>query len=374
MKDTLGLIFAYQNDELMKALTQKRALSSIPFGGRYRVVDFALSSMVNSGVTKVGIITRNNYQSLMDHLGSGKEWDLNRKNDGMYMLPPFSQHSEEYRSVYRGKMEALINAGAFIRKSNCEYVVLSTADCIFNMTFDEALEFHKEKGADITILYKKGQFDRQDEHEYSCFIQTNEEDRVVDVAINPVIGRDNLSMGQIIIGKALLETLIRECASHNMYSFHRDVLQKRINDLKIYGYEYSGYYAKIDSVASYFEASMDLLNEEIRQALFYQPHQIFTKIRDEVPTLYQNGSNVKNSLIADGSVIEGEVENSIIFRGVRVRKGAVVRNSIIMQACEIQSNSQLEYTIIDKDVVIRENRKLFGYKLYPMVLSKGSVV
>ena len=373
MKDTMGLIFAYQKEELMKALTQKRALSSIPFGGRYRIVDFALSNMVNSGVTKVGIITRNNYQSLMDHLGSGKEWDLSRKNEGLYMLPPFSQ-SEEYRSVYRGKMEALLNASAFIRKSNCEYVVLSAADCICNMSFDAALEYHKEKGADITIIYKKGKFERQDDHEDSCFIQTNEDGRVVDVAINPLVGREDLSMGQIIIGKALLETLIRECASHNMYSFHRDVLQKRVNDLKIYGYQYTGFYAKIDSIASYFEASMDLLNEDIRQALFYQPRQIYTKIRDEVPTIYQNGSNVKNSLIADGCVIEGEVENCIIFRGVRIRKGAVVKNSIIMQACEIQANSQLEYAIIDKDVVIRENRKLFGYKLYPMVLAKGSVV
>ena len=242
------------------------------------------------------------------------------------------------------------------------------------MTFDEALEYHKAKEADITIIYKNGQFERQDENEDSTFITTNEEGRVVDVAVNPIVGRENLSMGTIIIGKALLETLIRECASHNMYSFHRDVLQKRVNDLKIYGYEYSGFYAKIDSIASYFEANMDLLSEDIREALFYQNEQIFTKIRDEVPTLYQSGASVKNSLVADGCVIEGEVENCIIFRGVRIRKGAVVKNSIIMQDCEIQANSQLEYTITDKDVVIRENRKLFGYKLYPMVLAKGSVV
>ena len=369
MKDTLGLIFAYQREELMKTLTQKRALSSIPFGGRYRIVDFALSNMVNSGITKVGVITRNSYQSLMDHLGSGKEWDLNRKNDGLYLLPPFNQSEG-----YRGKMEALLNANDFIRKSNCEYVVLATADNICNMTFDEALEYHKAKEADITIIYKNGQFERQDENEDSTFITTNEDGRVVDVAVNPIVGRENLSMGTIIIGKALLETLIRECASHNMYSFHRDVLQKRVNDLKIYGYEYSGFYAKIDSIASYFEANMDLLNEDICEALFYQNEQIFTKIRDEVPTLYQNGASVKNSLVADGCVIEGEVENCIIFRGVRIRKGAVVKNSIIMQDCEIQANSQLEYTITDKDVVIRENRKLFGYKLYPMVLAKGSVV
>ena len=159
-----------------------------------------------------------------------------------------------------------------------------------------------------------------------------------------------------------------------MYSLHRDVLQRHLNDLKIYGYEYDGYCAKIDSIASYYAANMDLLDGDIRSALFYQDDQIFTKIRDEAPTLYTNSAEVTNSLIADGCVIEGTVENSILFRGVHVRKGAVIRNSIIMQDCEIQEKSELQYAITDKDVVIRENRKLFGYNLYPMVLAKGSVV
>ena len=372
MKDTLGLIFAYQNDELMKSLTQKRALSSIPFGGRYRVVDFALSNLVNSGVTKVGIITRNNYQSLMDHLGSGKEWDLSRKNGGMYILPPFAQNSG-----YRGKMEALRNAENFIRKSTEEYVILSSADVIFNMTFDDALRFHKEKGADITLIYKKGVVKQFDGGAGSgCIIETNGDERVTDIAVNPVIGGEVVKRGleQIIIGRSLLESLINECTSHNMYSLHRDVLQRHLNDLKIYGYEYDGYCAKIDSIASYYAANMDLLDGDIRSALFYQDDQIFTKIRDEAPTLYTNSAEVTNSLIADGCVIEGTVENSILFRGVHVRKGAVIRNSIIMQDCEIQEKSELQYAITDTDVVIRENRKLFGYNLYPMVLAKGSVV
>ena len=372
MKDTLGLIFAYQNDELMKSLTQKRALSSIPFGGRYRVVDFALSNLVNSGVTKVGIITRNNYQSLMDHLGNGKEWDLSRKNGGMYILPPFAQNSG-----YRGKMEALRNAENFIRKSTEEYVILSSADVIFDMTYDDALRFHKEKGADITLIYKRGVVKQYDGGAGSgCIIETDENERVTDVAVNPVIGSEVVKRGleQIIIGRSLLESLINECTSHNMYSLHRDVLQRHLNDLKIYGYEYDGYCAKIDSIASYYAANMDLLDGDIRAALFYKEDQIFTKIRDEAPTLYTPTAEVTNSLVADGCIIEGTVENSIIFRGVHVRKGAVVKNSIIMQDCEIQEKSELQYAITDKDVVIRENRKLFGYNLYPMVLAKGSVV
>ena len=330
MKDTMALIFAYQNDEPMKALTQKRSLSSVPYGGRYRIIDFALSNIVNSGITKVGIITRSHYQSLMDHLGSGKEWDLNRKRDGLFVLPPFS-HMEGYQhGVYRGKMEALMNAEALIRRSNHEYVILSTADSVCNMTFNDALEYHKQKNADITIIYKRGKFERESNEDNSCFIQVDADGRVTDVAVNPVVERERLSMGQIIIGKALLETLIWECNSYNAYSLHQDVLQKKVKDLRIYGYEYTGHYVRINSIASYFQANMALLKDEVREAIFYQDNKIYTKIRDEVPTLYCRDSEVRNSLVADGCIIEGTVENSIISRGVRIRKGAVVRNSIIM--------------------------------------------
>lgn len=376
MKSTMGLVFAYQNDEQMKSLTQKRSLSSIPFGGRYRIVDFALSNLVNTGITKVGIITRDNYQSLMDHLGSGKEWDLSRKNGGLYMLPPFSQNT--YGAVYRGKMEALKNASSFIRKSAEENVIMASADCIFNMSYEDALNYHEDKNADITVIYHKAPLRENDNGQTGSVFTMNEDGRVIDVAVNPssalMSGEVNLGIGQIIIGRALLETLINECAAHNLYSFHRDVLQRRVNNLKIYGYEYKGYCAKIDSIASYFQANMDLLKPQIRKELFDSPRQIYTKIRDEAPTLYLDNPSVTNSLIADGCIIGGKVENSILFRGVKIDKNVVIRNSIIMQDGEIQQGSQLEYAIIDKDVVIRENRKLFGYEMYPMVLAKGSVV
>ena len=374
MLDTMGLIFTYKYEEDLKTLTQVRSISSIPFGGRYRIIDFLLSSMVNSGITKIGMITKNNYQSLMDHVGSGKERDLSRKRDGLYILPPFSHgDSFNYGANYRGRMEALANTMSFIRRSNSEYVLLSDADIICNMTFDKMLEFHKEKDADITLLYKNGRFTDESYNQF-CFLAMDKDHRVTDVAINPAKDRKNLCIGTAIIRKSLLESLIQECQSHNLYSFRRDVLQANVKDLKIYGYECKAYMDLITSVSSYFDANMDLLNEDVRKGLFDSQNQIFTKIRDEVPSVYRNGSKVSNSLIADGCIIEGTVENSIIFRGVRIRKGAVVSNSIIMQDCEIQSSSQLNYVIADKDVVIRENRKLFGYQKYPTVLSKGSVV
>ena len=374
MLDTMGLIFTYKYEEDLKTLTQVRSISSIPFGGRYRIIDFLLSSMVNSGITKVGMITKNNYQSLMDHVGYGKEWDLSRKRDGLYILPPFSHgDSFNYGVNYRGRMEALANTMSFIRRSTSEYVLLSDADIICNVTFDKMLEFHKEKGADITLMCKNGKFTDESYNQF-CFLAMDKDSRVTDVAINPAKDRKNLCIGTAIIRKSLLESLIQECQSHNLYSFRRDVLQANVKDLKIYGYECKAYMDLITSVSSYFDANMDLLKEDIRKDLFDSENQIFTKIRDEVPSVYRNGSKVSNSLVADGCVIEGTVENSIIFRGVRIRKGAVVSNSIIMQDCEIQSSSQLNYVIADKDVVIRENRKLFGYQKYPTVLSKGSVV
>ncbi|MCR5005760.1 MAG: glucose-1-phosphate adenylyltransferase subunit GlgD [Clostridiales bacterium] len=372
MKNTMAIIFAYKNDEQLKALTQLRTVSSLPVAGRYRVVDFSLSNLVNSGITKVGMITRSNYQSLMDHVGSGKEWELSRKRDGLYMLPPFSQQDSVGLNS-RGRVEALINALTFIRKSSSEYIILHDSDSIFNTTYDDMLKYHKEKDADITVMYQHGDF-APEANEETCYFQFNEDGRIIDVAIDPTTGRENRSIGVVIMKKTLLESLIHDCASHNLVSFRRDILQRRVNDLKIYGYRYDGYISSISTIASYFKANMDILDPKVRDELFYKEHTIQTKIRDEVPTVYRGNSRVKNSLIADGCVIEGTVENSIIFRGVHIRKGAVVQNSIIMQDSEIQDGSQLNYVITDKDVVIRENRKLYGFELFPMVLSKGSVV
>lgn len=374
MKNTLGIIFTYKYEEDLKALTQLRSIASIPFGGRYRIVDFILSSMVNSGITKIGMITRTNYSSLMDHVGSGKEWDLARKKGGLYILPPFSNPaSVNYGANYRGRMEALANITNFIRRSSEEYVLMTDADMITNMTFDDMLQQHIEKGADITLLYKKGNFTNESYSQF-CFLSLDEDEKVTDVTINPATDRNNLAVGTVILKKSLLESLIQQCSSHNLYGFRRDVLQAHLNDLKIYGFECKNYFSIITSISSYFDSNMELLKDDVRRDLFVDNNSIYTKIRDEVPTEYRNDSQVSNSLIADGCIIEGTVENSILSRGVHVRKGAVVQNSILMQDTEIQTGSQINYVIADKDVVIRQNRKLFGYQKFPTVLSKGSLV
>ncbi len=376
MKDTMAIIFAYQRSEQMRALTEMRSLPSVPYGGRYRLIDFALSNLVNSGITKVGIITRSRYQSLMDHLGSGKEWDLDRKNDGLFVLPPFmNENQTDSQEIYRGKMEALLNAESFIRRSNHQYVLLSTANGVFNMTYDEALDFHKAKGADITLIYKRGSFERDDSFlENDSFLRTDEDGRVTDISVDPLIGREKLFMGQMIVGKSLLETLILECHNRQAYNLSIDVLQRRVKELKIYAYEFTGLYMPVNSITSYYRANMELLKPEIRGELFYGEREIYTKVHDDVPALYLNDSHVSNSLISDGCIIQGTVENSILSRGVKVRPGAVVRNCIVLHSCEIQNGARLEYCIADKNAVVRENCEMIGHELYPMVISKGTVV
>lgn len=291
MNDTLAIIFAFKKNEQMKALTEMRSMPSVPFGGRYRLIDFALSNVVNSGITKVGILTRTNYQSLMDHLGTGKEWDLNRKRDGLYVLPPFLVETSN-GGMYRGAMEALVNAESFIRQSNQEYVLMTNADSVCTMTYDEALEFHKKKNADITVIYKRGSFPQEGpEDKETCFIRTDEDDRVTDVSINPVVGREKRSMDMVIINKSLLSTLIWECHNRSAYSFYLDVLQHHVKDLNIFGYEYTGMFYPITSIVSYYQTNMKLLEDDMRKNLFEKP--VFTKVHDDVPNLVLDGAVIK---------------------------------------------------------------------------------
>ena len=246
------------------------------------------------------------------------------------------------------------------------------------MDFREVVDFHEEKEADITVIYHKAELEQKDNGETGTIYTVGEDGRILDVAINPspalIKGEVNLGISQIVIGRGLLETLIAECASHNMYSLHRDVLQRRVNDLKIYGYEYDGYCAKIDSVASYFDANMDLLNEDIRKALFYTDRQIFTKIHDTPPALYAKGSKVKASMFSSGCIIEGQVENSIIFRSTRIEAGASVKNCVIFDKCVVKAGAQLENVICDRSVTITPDTVIRGTADSPCIIPKGGVI
>lgn len=367
--DVLGIIFSNIHDEKIRELTEKRAMGSVPFGGRYRLIDFPLSNMVNSGINKVGVITKSNYQSLMDHLGSGKAWDLSRKREGLFILPPFGKETSSTDS----RIELLNSIRSFLHNSNEEFVALSDCDVLCSINFSSILSFHLQHGADITVVYRHARIP-SDMSEPTIYT-IDEDDRVQDMLVSPrVEGACNFGISVLLMRRELLMYLVDDCISRNLYNFKRDLLQRNLGRYKVYGYQYTGYMRLINSIHSYFEASMSLMLQEVREQLFTQDRPIFTKVRDDMPARYGLGASVSNSIIADGCVVEGTVENCVLFRGVKVGKGTVLRNCVIMQDSVIGENCQLSYVITDKDVDIKSDRSLMGFPSYPVLISKGAVV
>ncbi|MGN0612745.1 MAG: glucose-1-phosphate adenylyltransferase subunit GlgD [Porcipelethomonas sp.] len=366
----LGLIFASMHDNSVIDLTKKRTMGSIPFGGRYRLIDFPLSNMVNSRIKKVGVITKSNYGSLLDHIGSGREWDLSRKNGGLDLLPPFS-HVDS--GMYRGRLEALNGVSEFIEHSSADYVVMSDCDIVTTIDYRKVIDYHVESGADITIVTGKLFYDSSKAH--AMVVETDETGRVNDIMINPQMsGECNVCLNMFVISKAFLKELVISGVSRGQYSFSKDVLQAGKNEYKIMAYEHKGYFSKIDNIAGYYEANMALLNTENRNNLFNMAAPIYTKIRDNGPVKYGIESSVKNSLIADGCIIEGKVENCIVCRGVRIGKGAVVKNCVLMQDTSVAENCSIDSVITDKNVEIGEGKVLTGSSSYPLYIGKGAKI
>ena len=366
----VGVIFSNIHDENVPELSRHRTMASIPFGGRYRLIDFALSNMVNSGITTVGIVTKYNYQSLIDHLGSGKEWDLARKDGGIILLPPYSDETD---MPYTNRLEALKGVTGFLARRKEEYVVISDCDGIAHMDISDVIRYHEEKHADITMVYHE-----EEDVESSYYITLNPDDdgRIRSLKINPEIkgkGKFNLYVNVMILNREFLINIIQDAVTRGLSSFGRDVLAKRVDALKIYGYEFKGYYAGISSIQKYYRHSMELLDLDVRKELF-GARDIYTKVRDSAPSKYIDGAIVKNSLISDGCVIEGTVENCILFRGVKIGKGSVIKNSIIMQDTVIGTNVQLDCVITDKNVVIRDRRHLAGCEALPYFIAKGRML
>ena len=365
----LGILFANVHDERVRELTEHRTLASVPIGGRYRLIDFPLSNMVNSGIDKVGVITAENYQSLMDHLGSGKAWDLSRKRDGLYILPPFGADGTKLPN----RIGSLASVMRFLRNSKEEYVLLSDCDFMCNIDYADVISSHIENKADITMVYKYGKVPSYSTN--ANVINTAPDGRVVEMLIGPNMeGECNYGMNMYVIRRELLMKLVSECVSRNRYDFGREIIQQNLAGLRIFGYEFTGYSTIIGSINSYFEANMALMLPKVRDQLFDSARPIYTKVRDDMPARYGLEAHVSNSLIADGCVIDGEVENCVIFRGVRVAKGAKLKNCVIMQDTVIGPDSTLNYVITDKDVVIQDARTLMGFQSYPEFISKGSLV
>ena len=369
-KKVLGIIFSNAHDETLSEMTDLRTMGSVPFGGRFRLIDFPLSNMVNAGITKIGVITKSNYQSLMDHIGSGRPWDLSRKTDGLFILPPFNLGGAGY---YHSRSEALDGAMKFISSSNERYVILSDSNLVANIDFDELIKQHEDTGADITMVCAKGRAPKNIPNILNLQINDNKE--VVSAALDNAQGKEgSYCLNIYMMEKHLLQRLIADSMAHSEPHFQKDVILGQIGKLKIFSYEFTGYSCMIDGLSSYFGANMDLLNTPNRQDLFRSERTIFTKAKDSMPTRYGLASNVKNTLVADGCVIDGEVENCILFRNVTVGKGAKLKNCIVMQNAYVSDDAQLEYTILDKEVVIKPGKRLSGADTYPVYVGKKIII
>lgn len=372
--NTLGFIFSENPEVNMGELTSFRSLAAVPVGGRYRIIDFVLSNMVNSGIIKVGIATAFKNQSLADHLGSGKDWDMARKDNGLFLLPPPESGENAERAA--GGIDYICRASAYLKRSRQEYVILSDCNTICNIDYDGVLDFHIEKDADITVVHTKVGELEQNALEKNILFDIDENSRVRDIQVYPTRQTlYNSYMHMFLMKKELLINLAGDCAAHDKHSISKDLLLANINKLKIYSYEFSGYKKKIDSIKSFYEFNLDLLKKEVRDELFGDASDaIYTKVKDTVPTHYRRDCEVENSFVADGCDIEGRVENSIIFRGVHIGAGAKVKNSIIMQNSHIMENCTVENSIFDKEVVLRTGKKIIGQETYPVVIAKKTVV
>lgn len=370
MNDMMSIVFASGNESKLNELTLHRTTASLPFGGRYRLIDFTLSNLVNSGVTTIGIITRNNYSSLMDHIRMGRDWDLNRKNSGIAVFPPFVVNTS--REVYKGKIEAIYTILDYLERAREEYVIISNSNIAANIDFEDIYEKHLEQGADITVVCHKG-FTTTSRR---VILNVDAEKEVKDAYITETTSNDEklISLNTYLLKKDLLMSLIENAYARGFIDFEKDILFKQIGISKISAYEILEYAAIVEDVKSYFSASMKLLDFNIREQLFRDDRQIYTKVKDSVPTVYHDKARVTNSLIADGCEVNGTVENSILFRNVKIEEGAIVKNSIVMENTYIQKNSVLTYAITDKDVTIRENRNISGFVTYPIVIVKGKIV
>lgn len=372
----LGIIFPNSYDAFIPDLVNVRLMASVPFASRYRMIDFMLSSMVNCGIDNVTVMVNNNYLSLMDHLGSGREWDLVRKNGGLNIFPPFAEKSTK---PYIGRVGALGNLLGFLRRQKEKYVVLTDSNLAANFDFTAMLDAHIASGADVTIAYHEQElpagFKRATDKTkgfYYTFRLDN--GRITKIFVNPKDdGIQNFSLNIYMIERELLIKLVEEASVLGQEYFERDILLPQLNKLNVQAYKYEGYLAYVTSIKTYYDENMKLLDDYNLDALFSRA-PIYTKVRDDNPTRYIEGAKVKNAMVADGCIIEGEVENSVLFRGVKVAKGAVVKNSILMQDTVVEAGANIDYLITDKNVTITAGKEMKGTDSFPVYIAKSHTV
>lgn len=369
---TLGIIFSNIYDSLLGDLTDHRTVASLPFGGRYRQIDFVLSNMTNSGITKVGVVTKYHYQSLMEHLGSGQDWDLTIHHDGLNILPPYASSQE---GVYHGKLEALSNCLSFLTGSDSELVVLSDSVVQCCIDFRDVVQAHLASNADVTVVAVPGRADGQRELPFA--VQADSSGHVTDVATNFCASADFLcGTGMFVIGRQRLIAAIQQTVSRGQYHLERDFLQRQFHqkELTMYAYVFDKVALFNTSIQEYYDNNMALLRPEVRQGLFGGETAIYTRVYNEVPTYYGPDAQVLGCLVADGCRLEGLAEDSVLFREVTVAKDAAVSRSVLMKGAKIGQGAVLDCVILDSDVTIRDRVILKGTPEHPVIVKKGATI
>ena len=365
MKAT-GIIFSNIYDGAMGELTKKRASASLPIGGRYRLIDFMLSNMVNSGITSVGVLTKYNYRSLLDHLGSGSEWDLNRKNGGLYILPPFTSGDT---GEPRGKFEAMYNAIPFLNRIKTDYVVMCDATVLCRIDMEKVVEEHIESGADITVVAKKENKKYIcDENDVSFEVTSG---KVAEIFVGRRTNEDNpVSMGIYVMERKSLIKAVEDYVSKGRFSFEKDFLQAEFIacSISVNLITFDGTVLRNKNIESYFKNNLKLMENKVRKEFFGQNLPIYTKVRYEVPTMYGENCRVDDCFVADGCRISGDAENSVIFRDVILEEGAQIKNCVIMQGAKILKGAKIENAIVEKNVTVNEKEEFKGASNSPVII------
>ncbi|MGE7602866.1 glucose-1-phosphate adenylyltransferase subunit GlgD [Peribacillus sp. NPDC097675] len=368
MENVLGIINLINEKQHLKELTAHRNVASVPFGGRYRLIDFTMSNFIHADVSKVAVFPKEKYLSVMDHLGSGKEWNLDRRSGGLFILPPI--HPDE---TVTGDMKQFYDHLSFFERAEADTVIISPGCHVCKLDFNEVLAYHKKEKADITVVYKDYVGKSIEKPIYhKCSVSSDGAITDISFFTIPQPG-DHVCLETFIISKSLLVNLIKSCVANGEYDFLKDAVKANLHRLTVKGYHFNGDMPFIHSIESFHSSNMNFLNPSVIRTFFGDTWDVYTKIKNEAPAKYTQSSKVTNSLIANGCNIEGTVENSILFRGVKVKKGAVVKNSIIMQKGEIEEGAVVENIITDKEVIITRDKEIIGPQ-QPTVIKKAEVI
>ena len=367
--NAMGLIFT--NDASLGELTTKRTMASLPFGGRYRQIDFALSNLSCAGVRHVGIISRHSYQSLMNHIGDGEEWGMELEEGGLEFLTPYAQSTV---GTYRGKLESLNSAMDFLEYGNEDYIVMIDSAILSNVDLDKIVAAHAASGKQVTVVTKAGICNGEKKIDLAVKVENGE---ITDMATDYAAPADYLaSMDIFVVNKQWMVEQVKECVARNLYHMDRNLVMGgwRRGTTSVNVFEHDGIALYNESVAEYYNNTLSLLCKDVRSDLFGANHPVYTKVRDRVPCYYGEEAQLENCLIADGCMLEGEVEDSVLFRQVTIAPGAEVENCIIFNDCVIGEGAELKYVILDKDVTVTPGAKVYGTKEHPIVIKKGETV